>query len=80
MNRSMATAWICVSGLSLAFAGTRGVLRVSADQAALAGYSAESSRSERQWEEKFREIPSPGEPARLHATPFRAAAPRGLAV
>jgi N-acetylated-alpha-linked acidic dipeptidase len=59
MNRCTAMAWICVSGLSLALTGTRNVVPVSADEQALAGYSAESSHSERQWEEKFREIPSP---------------------
>ena len=59
MNRSTVAAWICVGGLSLALAGTPRVGRVSADEQALAGYSAESSRAERQWEDKFREIPSP---------------------
>lgn len=59
MNRSTVAAWICVGGLSLALAGTQKVGRVSADEQALAGYSAESSRAERQWEDKFREIPSP---------------------
>ena len=43
----------------MALAGTQKVGRVSADEQALAGYSAESSRAERQWEDKFREIPSP---------------------
>src|SRR4029077_12644660 len=33
--------------------------RVAADEQALFGYSAESSRTERQWEEKLRAIPSP---------------------
>ena len=33
--------------------------RVTADEAALYGYSAESSRVERQWEEKMRAIPDP---------------------
>jgi hypothetical protein len=33
--------------------------RVAADESPLYGYSAESSRAERQWEEKFRAIPSP---------------------
>src|SRR6267378_5052190 len=32
---------------------------VIADEQTLFGYSAESSRTERQWEEKFRAIPSP---------------------
>ena len=30
-----------------------------ADETPLAGYSAESSRTERQWEDKFRAMPSP---------------------
>ncbi len=33
--------------------------RVAADESPLYGYSAESSRAERQWEEKLRAIPSP---------------------
>jgi len=33
--------------------------RVTADEAPLYGYSAESSRAERQWEEKMRAIPDP---------------------
>lgn len=32
---------------------------VTADEATLYGYSAESSKAERQWEEKFRAIPNP---------------------
>ena len=32
---------------------------LSAQEAPLTGYSAESSRAERQWEEKFRAVPSP---------------------
>lgn len=59
MNRSTLAAWICVSGMTLALAVTQKASRVSADEQPLAGYSAESSRSERQWEEKFRDIPSP---------------------
>jgi len=31
----------------------------TADESPLYGYSAESSRTERQWEEKLRAIPSP---------------------
>jgi N-acetylated-alpha-linked acidic dipeptidase len=42
-------------GLSLAPVRTN----VIADEHPLMGYSAESSRAERQWEEKFRAIPSP---------------------
>ena len=40
--------------------GTLGLhSRVAADESPLYGYSAESSRAERQWEEKLRAIPSP---------------------
>jgi N-acetylated-alpha-linked acidic dipeptidase len=59
MNRSIAVGSILLSGLALSFAGAYNVANVSADDQALAGYSSESSRAERQWEEKFREIPSP---------------------
>ena len=59
MNRGVLLASICVAGFSFALAGAHLVTRVSAEDQALAGYSAETSRSERQWEEKFREIPSP---------------------
>ena len=59
MNRSVLTASICLSGLSLALVGMHVVAQVSAEEQSLAGYSTESSRSERQWEEKLREIPKP---------------------
>jgi N-acetylated-alpha-linked acidic dipeptidase len=59
MNRSVITACICLGGLSLALAGTYAVTKVSADEQSLAGFSADASRTERQWEEKFRAIPSP---------------------
>src|SRR5215471_5079657 len=55
MNRSLRLATIVFAGLSLAPMGSH----VLADDQALAGYSAESSHAERQWEEKFRAIPSP---------------------
>src|SRR6202035_1588250 len=55
MNRSIATAILVFAGLSLAPVRTH----VIADEQALLGYSAESSRTERQWEEKMRAIPSP---------------------
>ncbi|MFY9529321.1 MAG: transferrin receptor-like dimerization domain-containing protein [Candidatus Acidiferrales bacterium] len=42
----------------LALAGSL-LMPLAADEPPLAGYSAESSRAERQWEEKFRAIPSP---------------------
>src|SRR5271165_6080693 len=32
---------------------------ISSDEPMLSGFSAESSRAERQWEEKFKAIPSP---------------------
>jgi N-acetylated-alpha-linked acidic dipeptidase len=41
--------------MSLAPIGTH----VVADEQPLAGYSAESSRTERQWEEKMKAIPEP---------------------
>jgi N-acetylated-alpha-linked acidic dipeptidase len=59
MNRGVLLASICVVGFSFALAGGHLLTRVSAEDQALAGYSADTSRSERQWEEKFREIPSP---------------------
>src|ERR1700687_111781 len=59
MNRSVAVGSVLLSALALALAGAYKVAEVSADDQALAGYSSESSRAERQWEEKFREIPSP---------------------
>jgi N-acetylated-alpha-linked acidic dipeptidase len=55
MNRSVIIAGLFCAGFSLAPAR----MRVTADERALFGYSAESSRAERQWEEKFRAIPSP---------------------
>jgi len=59
MNRSVALGSVLLSGLALALAGAYKVANVSADDQSLAGYSSESSRVERQWEEKLREIPSP---------------------
>jgi N-acetylated-alpha-linked acidic dipeptidase len=55
MNRTAKTASILFVGISLAPVGSH----VAADEQALFGYSAESSRAERQWEEKLRAIPSP---------------------
>src|SRR5882724_5476683 len=54
MNRSAALASLLFAGLSLAPFGNH----VVADEQPLFGYSAESSRTERQWEEKLRAIPS----------------------
>ena len=59
MNRSVAVGCVLLSGLALTLAGAYKVAKVSADDQSLAGYSSESSRAERQWEEKLREIPSP---------------------
>jgi len=55
MNRRVATAALAAIFFSLAPWGTY----VAADERPLLGYSAESSRVERQWEEKLRAIPSP---------------------
>src|SRR6267378_7431082 len=55
MNRTAAIASILFVGISLAPIGNH----VAADEQPLFGYSAESSRVERQWEEKLRAIPSP---------------------
>jgi N-acetylated-alpha-linked acidic dipeptidase len=55
MNRRSIMAGILFAAVSLAPVGTH----VMADEQTLFGYSAESSRAERQWEEKLRAIPSP---------------------
>jgi N-acetylated-alpha-linked acidic dipeptidase len=55
MNRRALLASLLFTGLSLAPIGSH----VVADEQPLFGYSAESSRAERQWEEKLRAIPSP---------------------
>src|SRR5690349_17073189 len=55
MNRRAVIPALLLVVVSLAPRSTR----VAADDQVLFGYSAESSRAERQWEEKFREIPSP---------------------
>src|SRR5437899_8308013 len=54
MNRSTLRAALLAAGLALAPFGDH----VIADEQPLFGYSAESSRAERQWEEKLRAIPS----------------------
>src|SRR6266480_3728584 len=54
MNRTAAIVSILFVGTSLAPVGNH----VAADEQPLLGYSAESSRAERQWEEKLRAIPS----------------------
>ena len=55
MNRRRIIAGLLFAGVSLAPFG----MQVTADEQTLFGYSAESSRAERQWEEKLRAIPSP---------------------
>ena len=55
MNRRAVLVSFLFAGLSLAPFGSH----VIADEQPLFGYSAESSRTERQWEEKLRAIPSP---------------------
>ena len=55
MSRSAVLASFVFASLSLAPIGNH----VVADEQPLYGYSAESSRAERQWEEKLRAIPSP---------------------
>ncbi|HTC66142.1 MAG TPA: M28 family metallopeptidase [Candidatus Acidoferrum sp.] len=59
MNRSVAVGCVLLSGLAMTLPGAYKVSKVSADDQSLAGYSSDSSRVERQWEEKFREIPNP---------------------
>ena len=54
MNRSVAFASLLFVGLSLAPVGGH----VVADEQPFSGYSAASSRAERQWEEKLRAIPT----------------------
>ncbi|HKT47164.1 MAG TPA: transferrin receptor-like dimerization domain-containing protein [Candidatus Acidoferrales bacterium] len=51
---SLFVAFLCASATLAPFGG-----HVAADEQPLYGYSAESSRAERQWEEKMRAIPSP---------------------
>src|SRR5258707_9140992 len=55
MNRRSVIAGTLFAAVSLAPFGTN----LIADEQTLFGYSAESSRAERQWEEKFRAIPNP---------------------
>ncbi len=55
MNRRIAIAALAATSISLAPLGRQ----VAADDHVFLGYSADSSRAERQWEEKLRAIPSP---------------------
>src|SRR3989449_7647545 len=52
MRRLVLTIFFCFAGLMLAAAAVN-------EPATLAGYSAEASRAERDWEAKFRSIPKP---------------------
>ena len=75
MNRSVFFAAIFLAGATLAPVGTH----VVADEQPLTGYSAESSRTERQWEEKLRAIPDPDRVReymkRLSARPHQVGSP-----
>ncbi len=51
-----------------------------ADEELLQGFTPQSSATERQWETKFRAHSQPRQPARIHAPPERAPAPRRLAL
>jgi N-acetylated-alpha-linked acidic dipeptidase len=55
MNRRFVVAGLFFAGLSFAPLGAH----VVADEQTLFGFSVESSRAERQWEEKFKAIPNP---------------------
>jgi N-acetylated-alpha-linked acidic dipeptidase len=55
MNSSVVIAVVFFGGLSIAPIGPH----VVAEEQPLFGFSAETSRTERQWEEKFRAVPSP---------------------
>src|ERR1700732_1778946 len=55
MNRTAAIASVLFVGISLAPFGNH----VAADEQSLFGYSAESSRTDRQWEENLRAVPTP---------------------
>jgi len=75
MNRKGLVASIVFATISLAPVGTHLV----ADEQPLAGYSVESSRAERQWEEKMRAIPDPDKVReyvkRLSARPHHVGSP-----
>src|SRR6201998_576668 len=55
MKRWSIISGVVFTGISLAPLGAH----VTAEEQPLFGYSADSSRTERQWEEKLRAIPSP---------------------
>ena len=75
MIRSTILASSFLAAVSLAPLGTH----LIADEAPLAGYSADSSRTERQWEDKFRAMPSPANlrayMQRLSARPHNVGSP-----
>jgi len=75
MNRRALVASVVFASISLAPAGTH----VTADEQPLAGYSIESSRAERQWEEKMKAIPDPDKirsyMERLSARPHHVGSP-----
>jgi N-acetylated-alpha-linked acidic dipeptidase len=75
MIRSTILASSFLAALSLAPVGHH----LIADETSLAGYSAESSRAERQWEDKFRAMPSPANlrayMQRLSARPHNVGSP-----
>ena len=77
MVRRVVLVSLMFSGLSLAPFGNH----VVADEQPLYGYSAASSRTERQWEEKLRAIPSPENlrayMQRLSARPHHVGSPYG---
>src|SRR5579871_1680224 len=54
----MSARTLAAFALSASLALSPIATRVAADEQPLLGYSAESSRTERQWEEKMRAIPS----------------------
>lgn len=75
MNRRGFVASIVFATISLAPMG----VHFAADEQPLAGYSVESSRTEKQWEEKMRAIPEPdrmrGYMERLSARPHHVGSP-----
>jgi N-acetylated-alpha-linked acidic dipeptidase len=75
MTRTAILASSFLTVLSLAPLGTH----LTADETPLAGYAAESSRAERQWEDKFRAMPNPANlrayMQRLSARPHNVGSP-----
>ncbi len=73
MRRVLFTAFICLIALLPLSAA-------SPDEEALFGFTAATSHTERDWENKFRAIPDRQEPSRLHAEAQRPPTPRRLAL